>query len=199
MPRTDNPHHSSNQETAVKFIITAAIALLLPTVALADPDCNKTRWPIVDTTIPFGMSADAAVAAAKKKHGTKATVVKNEMAVIVSFLDKHQDIFDNIVYVTKRGVVTRIIFSYSNSFQASLGGLGPTMVAMSKKMIAKVGEKADDFKSGGGEFSARWNTDNGASMEIWGKDPNTAVVRFVCETLEDSITKSMTESTNFGF
>jgi hypothetical protein len=183
----------------VKFILAASIALLLPTLAFAEPNCNKTRWPLVDTTVTFGMSEAAATAAAKKKFGAKVTVMKTDTAIIVNFQENHQELLDSILYAVKGGVVTRIIFSYSNSFQASLGGVAPTLFGLAKKMIGKVGEKADKVENSGGEFLARWEPDNGAAMEIWGKDPNTAVMRFICETLEASISKSMVESTNFGF
>ena len=50
-----------------------------------------------------------------------------------------------------------------------------------------------------GEFLARWDANNGVAMEVWGKDPDSAVVRFICESLELSVTRNLINGTNFGF
>lgn len=188
----------------MKFIISAIIATLAtfaaPSLAAADPDCNKTRWPVIDTTVKFGTPINDALAAANKKYGKTALVSRVGDNVLIAFKSGHQDMFDNIAYATKGGVVTRLVFSYSNKFQRTFGGVSATLIAISKRLIAKVGEKAD--KAGveeNGEFLARWNPDNGAAMEVWGKEPDSAVVRFICESLETSVASNLVNQTNFGF
>jgi len=185
----------------VKYILSAILAVILaPALAAAEPNCNETRWPVIDTTVKFGTKAEEALAAATKKYGAKAAVSKVGDHVLIAFRREHQDTFDNIAYAFKGGVVTRIVFSYSNTFQRTFGGVGHTLVALSKRLIDKVGEKAD--KAGmedNGEFLARWDANNGVAMEVWGKDPDSAVVRFICESLELSVTRNLINGTNFGF
>ncbi len=183
-------------------IFGAFLVLALNTTpATAEVNCSNTRWKMIDDTVAFGTPTDKAVAALKKKYASQANVsVDNSGNIVVSFLQSKRDVFDMIVYMTSNKTVFKAIFSYSNQFQAKMGGLFPAILALTKKIIARVGEKADNAgKQAENDFLASWNANDGAIMEVYGKDPNVLVVRFTCETLEESLRAKQAESTNFGF
>lgn len=170
-------------------------------IALADGVCSSSKWTPIDTTVKYGDSVKTALAKLKSKYGNTASVSldKDTGNILVGFAHNNRKIFDIIAYMVMEDTVYKVVFSYSNPFQSSFGGLSPAVVALAKKMIERVGEKADDVKQEGPEFLAHWDQNDGAVMEVYGKDPNVLLLRFTCETLEQTLQQKKRSSTNFGF
>ncbi len=187
------------------IFVTISCAMILVALSLnttfAAPECSESRWKMIDETVKYGTDINTAVAALKKKYLGQANVATDDSGnITVTFLQSRRDVFDMIVYQTLNKSVFKAVFSYSNQFQSKMGGLYPAVLALTKKIISRVGEKADNAgKQQENDFLATWNANDGVLMEVYAKDPNILVVRFTCETLEESLRIKHSESTKVGF
>jgi len=172
----------------------------MTSVAFADPTCSTTKWKMFDEHIPFGTATKDAVKILKKVYANTANVTIEDGNVVVTFKQQNRATFDLIIYLAQDGIIFKVSYSYSNRFQESMGGLAKAFTALSKKIIARVGEKADNAeKVGDDAFLASWNTNGGARQEVFAKDPNLLTVRFICDELEQSLAQKRVDNANFGF
>lgn len=189
------------------FTRTASLLALLlvattrPTYAEGNV-CATTKWKSFDNVVSYGDSTATALSKLKKHYAGKADAQldKDTGNIIVSFKQNKRDVFDMIAYLIIEDTVYKVVYSYSNQFQTKLGGLADSAIAVSKKVIERVGEKADNAgKSGKDAFLATWNKNGGVLLEVYAKDPNVLVVRFTCQDLEATLQQKKAANTNFGF
>ncbi len=181
------------------LIVTALSLLLTPLSALAET-CSKTKYSLLTQDVKFGDTKDVALQALKKAYQGKALVKyeQEKSQITVTFNAKNRDMFDLVFFNVVGGVVTRISWSYSNAFQDKLGGPSDALVSLVKKARDKYGMNDTSNKVDNG-FELTWGVDEGASLEIVGRDPYFVSVRIECETLDTEMKEKEAKSTNFGF
>lgn len=185
----------------IRNLIISAAILLVASVSSAAP-CSSSDYVKVmpdHKGIEFGMTSSQALAAAKKLYQGKARVTKKTDGDIdVDFLRSHQNIFDQVLFITTNGVVTGMAWSYSNQFQKRLGGPSDAFIAVLKKLKETVG-KADSNRDIEKGFSFTWNEKGGLKLTAIGVDPFTIITRFECTSLEEAEREKVRKSTNMGF
>jgi len=190
------------KKSAVAAMTSALIACSSVNEASAKP-CEDSKWKLpvaVLGDITYGMSLADAKASLNKRYGAAGEIVENEDSIAIVFRKDTNENFDFVALGIQEGVVTKVSLSYSNAFQMKLGGPSKALIAVIKKMIDVVGQKADSVdKDSPSQVSAKWVTNNGASLEVVGKDPATVFVRYICRDLETELSEKRASTTNFGF
>jgi len=183
-----------------RTLIVSALSLLLSPMSALAETCSKTKFSLLTQEVKLGDTKDAALQALKKAYQGKA-VVKHDQEksqITLTFNAKNRDMFDLVFFNLLGGVVTRISWSYSNAFQDKLGGPGDALMSVVKKAREKYGMNSTSNKVDNG-FELGWEADDGATLEIIGRDPYFVSVRIECETLEAEMKEKEAKSTNFGF
>lgn len=184
------------------ILATLFATLLNPlSTALAKHKCNTAPYTNVmpaHAGITFGMSAKNAKAALERMYGNQALVLSKGSDIHVKFFKHKQEIFDQIALTTLNGVVIKMVWSYSNKFQDSLGGPRPALETVLGKLKEKIGvfTNIDQIDKGA---KIIWDTKDDLYLVLLGRDPYTIVLAFTCETLEDELQKKAQNSANLGF
>lgn len=184
------------------ILATLFATLLTPlSTALAKHKCNTAPYTNVMPShvgLTFGMSAKNAKAALERLYGSRALVLNNGSEIKVKFFNHKQKIFDEIILITMNDVVIKMLWSYSNKFQDSLGGPRSSLETILGKLKEKIGvfTKADEVEKGA---KFLWDTKDDLYLVLLGRDPYTIVLGFTCETLESQLKKKAQNSANLGF
>ena len=183
------------------LLISAMLIAISSTQVFAENTCTKGHYTQVmpdHKGVTFGMPIAKAKDALQKSYGAKARVSLSDGKISVKLKDAHQEVFDQLLFLSADGRVTVMIWSYSNTFQSKLGGIGPAFMGVLKKVKDKVGGADESDKVEGG-MKFIWSTRDGMSLGITGKDPNMVVMRFECNVLIDEIESRLRDTTNMGF
>ena len=150
--------------------------------------------------LTYGMSAVKAKRVLRKMYKStgKGTVTPTKQGITVDIRRAHQKIFDQVYIGLTNGVVTRMAWSYSNSFQAKMGGSGDAFASILTKLKEKVGGAGDVSKENN-QYKFTWSEQGGLSLVVLGKDPNSIFMSFNCDALSRAKLTEIRESTNMGF
>jgi len=178
----------------MRNLVLALALTFISFSAYADNNCSDTIYKMPDDTFKFGMSLKQATASANRAFKGKGSVIERDVNVIV-VLNNHP-LFDQIIAVTREGKVTRLLWSYSPSFQRKFGGVVEALKIMYAKLKDKYGVHNHADTSDG---SVSWGRNGGASLTVMVEEPSDLNIRMVCDDLEDHLRKEMEKKANFGF
>lgn len=183
----------------MRYILSVALVALFSSPVFADGTCSNTAYPLVDSSVKFGMTT-AQLKKAIRPLKKKANVVNQDNITVLVFKKPYKNL-DKIIYLAMDGKVTRVAFSYSNEFQRKLGGRLNALQTMLEKLVEKHGKADDvDFNKEKGRVEALWGNNKGATLRVIADDSDgSMLMRIDCDELEGTIMKAQKKSANFGF
>ena len=182
------------------ILFSISLMAIFVSPALAQDTCSKSKFKLLDNSIPFGTPEGKVEALVKKNFGRNAVVVKPRADLIAVAFTKPYKNFDRIIFLTRGGVVTRVLFGYAKSFTSSLGSATDVLKIMLPKLREKYGEH-DDLNVDESESKATfvWAEDGGATLSFIIGDNTGPDLRFDCDALEREAHKKAKNNANFGF
>jgi hypothetical protein len=178
------------------LFITLGLLVAFATSTYADT-CKSTRYALLEGTISFGMTHTEVRAALKKKYGLKVILSSIREDIFVVNFTEPQNNISKIIFRTKLGRVTRIVYTYAPSFVSSLGGGFDFAKTLLLKMKEEYGP-FDDSGEDGGKITLVWNEHKGASIQVMAEE-RSVDVRIDCNELELELQKEQSKKANFGF
>lgn len=106
--------------------------------------------------------------------------------------------YDIIIMAFRDDHLVGVFYSYSNSFQDSVGGPFKAVVLVRDKFKEKFGLPDDAVKTDKG-VKLSWKTNKGAALELTGEDPYKVTYTVKCEQLIDSLDAKARRGANVGF
>jgi hypothetical protein len=173
---------------------------LISSPALAEDNCSKSKYKLLDDTIPFGTTQANTLTKLQAKYTGKGRAFSPGQNFVVVEFSKPVNNLKSIAYRFTGGVMTRVMFEYSIEFISSLGGTMSLFKALYPKLKEKYGEH-DDVENIQEDDQARfaWNENNGLSMHLIITGYTSVSFRFDCDSLERTKEQEATKSANFGF
>jgi len=184
----------------IRNLLVSSAILFAVSGATAAPCSNAPYTKVMPDHkgIEYGMNINQALQAVKSLYRGKARFKKEDGTISVKFLPAHQEVFDEVLFLSTNGVITSMVWSYSNGFQRRLGGPSDAFLAVLKKIKEKI-DGADDNNKLDKGYSFSWNAKEGLALTAIGVDPFTILTRFDCKTLEDTEKAKVRQNTNMGF
>lgn len=181
----------------MKVLLPLLLSLVLVSPALAKDACENTTYKLLDDTFSFGDDAKSAFKKASERFkGSTGHVIPIQDNLFKVMLRNHKTL-ESILVFSIDGRVTRIMYTYSQEFLQSLGGV----VGAADILIPKLRDKygfldGDAERVSENKVKAQWPLNNGARMIIiLEKDIS---LRFDCEALEEALRKKKAKSVDFG-
>jgi hypothetical protein len=162
-------------------------------------ECMDTRYHAVMPALKklkFGIDRRAARSALQKAYPDKGRIIETPQSVRINFHRHEQDIFDQVAIGFIGDVAVYFAFSYSDGFQAKMGGGGPAVETILAKVMEKVG-RFTDHSSYGDSVKLIWPESKGLAFKLVGRDPNVLVFRFECAPAVKQAQKAMSGSLGF--
>ena len=184
----------------MRYILPILFSLSLASSALAKGKCESTPYKLLDHTVTIGTDHKTAEATLRRAFRGKGLITTpKDNLIIVKFVNPYNNL-DELVYMSIGGKITRILFSYHNSFQAKFGGLVETFKVLLEKLKGTYGDfKSRDFDKSKDKATFTWPRKGGASLTFIATEPNSLLLRVDCDDLEDEIKAKQAGSANFGF
>lgn len=176
------------------FILCASATCTVAQPAKAP--CGSSAYKLPLDFISLGMSTTAVKAAVKAKHPNM-EVVEDAQKIIFIFPRDQAGTFDSFAAGLTNGRVTRLILSYSETFQQTFGSLSGAFLAVAKRLVEKYGKAAESDEKDDG-FDVTWAENGGMEMQLSSGAPHRLMLVLTCDTLVTEIREQATKSVNFG-
>lgn len=182
----------------MNFITKTLISLsFMTSAAFAAPANTCTDSPHLKVsplhkTISYGMSKSQVKAKLKRSFGP---VTNFDNGLIIR---KPKAPYDMIIMAFREDHLVGVFYSYSNSFQDSVGGPYKALVLIRDKFKDSFG-LPDDAKKTDKGFQITWKVNKGAALILTGEDPYRVNYSVKCEDLIDSLDAKARKGANVGF